>query len=147
MPFLRNLVPRSLTFLLFQNCRVRSGYEVNSSATHGLMILSLSFFLSFFFFFFVCVFTFTFSSPFSSPQSWFKNRRFKWRKEVRQGSNCPSQGLSLEIPTPNAYLPVMYQAPCVFNSGGIPLTRCQGCHEEKPTNKHFERVFYRYTSY
>ncbi|KAJ7391834.1 hypothetical protein OS493_016124 [Desmophyllum pertusum] len=65
-------------------------------------------------------------------QSWFKNRRFKWRKEVREGTQNPQA-----LPAAPACLPFMYQPPCVYySSGHVPVSQgCQGCFTGQPTNE------------
>jgi len=80
-------------------------------------------------------------------QSWFKNRRFKWRKEVKQGPVSPPQRVNQELPTAKTYLPVMYQSPYVYNLGHIPLAPCKGCCPGKPTNEPYYSAFYQYSSY
>ncbi|XP_020616438.1 retina and anterior neural fold homeobox protein 2-like [Orbicella faveolata] len=64
-------------------------------------------------------------------QSWFKNRRFKWRKEAREGT--PN---TVTLPAAPAYLPFIYQPPCAYGTNPVPASRpCQGCLTGQPAGE------------
>ena len=87
-------------------------------------ILGQSFFVVVCFLFFVLFFF---------SQSWFKNRRFKWRKDAREGSEQSPQTLPVAPPC----LPFMYQPPYVYSCGPVPVPppQCQGCLKGQPTGE------------
>ncbi|CAH3126716.1 unnamed protein product [Pocillopora meandrina] len=80
-------------------------------------------------------------------QSWFKNRRFKWRKEVREGSHASPAAL----PAPAQGISLMYQPRYVYSSGQFPVSaQCQGCFTRQPSSdshSHVDFTPYPYSSH
>ena len=80
-------------------------------------------------------------------KSWFKNRRFKWRREAKEGSRGSSQRLNQRLAAAKAYMPFVYQAPCGYDTGRIQLAPCQGCCKGNLTEEPYESAFYKYPPY
>ncbi|CAH3179515.1 unnamed protein product, partial [Porites evermanni] len=80
-------------------------------------------------------------------QSWFKNRRFKWRREAKEGSCGSSQRLNQRLAAAKAYMPFVYQAPCSYDTGRIQLAPCQGCCKGNLTEEPYKSAFYKYPPY
>lgn len=80
-------------------------------------------------------------------QSWFKNRRFKWRKEAREGSHTSPAAL----PAPAQGISLMYQPRYVYSSGQFPVSaQCQGCFTRQPSSdshSHVDFTPYPYSSH
>ncbi|PFX33190.1 Homeobox protein Hox-D1 [Stylophora pistillata] len=80
-------------------------------------------------------------------QSWFKNRRFKWRKEVREGSQASASAFPSSPPS----IFLMYQPRFVYSSGQFPVSaQCQGCftgQSSRDSYSHVDFTPYPYSSH